>query len=148
MVAAPSSSVPISEDSVELSGIILRVSDLVRATKLTERSAEEYGERMKAQTVEIRIEAQIRAAMEEEEARDRATAVTRRRRVESERAELYETVWIERKRTEAECSSRMRLCRRRRRKPPPPRLPPEERRRRNYDDGTSLSDGWRGRRPT
>ena len=37
--------------------------------KLTERSAEEYKERMEAQKVEIRIEAQIRAAGEEEVAR-------------------------------------------------------------------------------
>ena len=49
------------------------MSDLARALKSTERSAEEYGERMEAQKVEIFIEAQIRVAGEEEEARDRAT---------------------------------------------------------------------------
>ena len=69
--------------------------------KLTERSAEEYRERMEVQKVEICIEAQIRAAGEEEEATARATA-TRWRRVETERAERYETAWIERERTEAE----------------------------------------------
>ena len=69
--------------------------------KLTERSSEEYRERMEAQKVEIRIKAQIRAAGEEEEARDRAT-VTRWRRAETERSERYETAWIERERTEAE----------------------------------------------
>ena len=53
--------------------------------KLTERSAKEYRERMEAQKVEICIEAQIRAAGEEEEARARATAI-RRRRAEIERA--------------------------------------------------------------
>ena len=58
--------------------------------KLTERSAEEYGERMEAQKVKISIEAQIRASMEEEEARARATA-TRWRKAETERAERYET---------------------------------------------------------
>ena len=51
--------------------------------------------------MEIRIEAQIRAAGEEEEARDRSTA-TRWRKAETERAERYETAWIERERTEAE----------------------------------------------
>ena len=51
--------------------------------------------------MEIRIEAQIRAAGEEEEARARATA-TRRRRAETERAERYEIAWIERESTEAE----------------------------------------------
>ena len=56
---APSSSVPVSEESVEVSDVILRASDLVRSLKLTERSAEEYWERMEAQKVEIRIEAQI-----------------------------------------------------------------------------------------
>ena len=70
-------------------------------TKSTERSAEEYGERMEAQKVEIFIEAQIREAGEEEEARDKATA-TRRMRVETKRAERYETAWIGRERTEAE----------------------------------------------
>ena len=40
-------------------------SDLARALKPTERSGEEYGERMEAQRVEICIEAQIRAAGEE-----------------------------------------------------------------------------------
>ena len=35
---------------------------MARVLKLAERSAEEYGERMEAQKVEIRIEAQIRAA--------------------------------------------------------------------------------------
>ena len=69
--------------------------------KSTDRSAEEYGERMEAQKVEIRIEARIIAAGEEEEARARATA-TRWRRAETERAERYETAWIERERTEAE----------------------------------------------
>ena len=90
--AAPSSSVPVSEESFEVSDIILRAladkavvkaRDAVAATsgaKLKskmERSAEEYRERMKSQSVEICIEAQIRAAGEEEEARARAT-VTRR----------------------------------------------------------------------
>ena len=51
--------------------------------KSTEISAEEYGERMEAQKVEIRIEAQIRAAGEEEEAIYRATARRRRRRSRS-----------------------------------------------------------------
>ena len=37
--------------------------------KSTERSAEEYGDRMEAQKVEIRTEEQIRAAGEEEVAR-------------------------------------------------------------------------------
>ena len=69
--------------------------------KSTERSAEEYGDRMEAQKVEIRIEAQIRAVGEEEEARDRATA-TRWRRADTERAERYEAAWIVRERTEAE----------------------------------------------
>ena len=69
--------------------------------KLTERSAEEYRERMEVQKVEIRIEAQIRAAGEEDEARDRST-VTRRRRTETKRAEQYKTAWIERERTEVE----------------------------------------------
>ena len=68
--------------------------------KLTERLAEEYGDRIEAQKVEIRIEAQIRAAGEDEEARARATA-TRRRRAETEQAERYETAWIERERTKA-----------------------------------------------
>ena len=48
--------------------------------------------------MEIRIEAQIRAAGEEEEARARSTT-TRWRRAETERAERYETAWIERERT-------------------------------------------------
>ena len=109
--------------------VILRASDLERALKLMERSAEEYGERMEAQKVEICIKAQIRVAGEEEETRARATA-TRRRRADTKRAERYKTAWIERERTEAECSSRMRLRRRRRRKPPPLRPPPEDRRRR------------------
>ena len=69
--------------------------------KSKERSAEEYGERMEAEKVEIRIEAQIRAAGEEGEARARSTA-TRWRRAETERAERYETAWIERERMEAE----------------------------------------------
>ena len=56
---------------------------------------------MEAQKVEIHIDAQNRAAGEEEEARDRAT-VTRWRRAETERAERYETAWIVRARTEAE----------------------------------------------
>ena len=73
--------------------VILRASDLARALKSTERSAEEYGERMEAQKVEIRIEAQIRAAGEEEEARARATAM-RWRRAETVRAERYEMAWI------------------------------------------------------
>ena len=64
--AAPSSSVPVSEDSVEVSDVIIRASDLARALKSTERSAEEYGERMEAQKVEIFIEAQIRVAGEED----------------------------------------------------------------------------------
>ena len=42
------------------------MSDLARALKSTERSAEEFGERMEAQKVEIFIEAQIRVAGEEE----------------------------------------------------------------------------------
>ena len=46
-------------------------------SKSTERSAEEYGERMEAQKVEICIEAQIREAGEEEEARARATETRR-----------------------------------------------------------------------
>ena len=50
-----------------------------------EGAAKEYRERMEAQKVEICIEAQIRAAGEEEEARARATAI-RRRRAETERA--------------------------------------------------------------
>ena len=41
--AAPSSSVPVSEDSVEVSDFILRASDLARVMKSTERSAKEYG---------------------------------------------------------------------------------------------------------
>ena len=98
--AAPSSLVPVSEESVEVSDVILRASDLARAPKSTERSAEEYKERMEAQKVEIRIQAQIRVAGEEEEARARATA-TRRRRAETKRAERYETAWIERERMEA-----------------------------------------------
>ena len=82
--ATPSSSVPVSEESVEVSNVILRASglsrelsdeavakarDTVAATpgaKLepnsTERLSEEYGERMEAQKVKIRIEVQIRAA--------------------------------------------------------------------------------------
>ena len=55
--AAPSSSVPVSKDSVGVSDVVLRVSGLARALKSTEISAEEYGERMEAQKVEIRIEA-------------------------------------------------------------------------------------------
>ena len=120
---APSSSVRVSEESVEVSDIIIRASDLARAladeavekaraavaatvgaklkSKSTERSAEEYGERMEAQKVEICIEAQIRESGEEEEVRAKAT-VTRRMRVETKRAERYETAWIERERTEAE----------------------------------------------
>ena len=66
------------------------MSGLARALKSTEISAEEYGERMEAQKVEIHIEAQIRGAGEEEEARARAMA-TRRRRAENKRAERYET---------------------------------------------------------
>ena len=54
---------------------------------------------MEAQKVEICIEAQIRVAGEEEEARARTTVM--RRRAETKRAERYETVWIERERTEA-----------------------------------------------
>ena len=69
--------------------------------KSTERSAEEYGESMEAQKVEICIEAQIRAAGEEEEARARSKA-TRWRRSDTKRAERYETAWIGRERTEAE----------------------------------------------
>ena len=87
MGANPSSSVPVSEDSVEVSDVILRALDLARAladeamakvraaiaatagaklkSKSTERSDEEYGERMEAQKVEICIEVQIRAAGEE-----------------------------------------------------------------------------------
>ena len=64
--SAPSSLVPVSEESVEVSDVILRASDLARALKLTKRSAEEYGERMEAQKVENFIEAQIRLAGEEE----------------------------------------------------------------------------------
>ena len=86
--AAPSSSVPVSEDSIEVLDVILRASDLARALadeamakagaaiaatageklepKLTDRLAEEYRESMEAQKVEICIEAQIRAAREEE----------------------------------------------------------------------------------
>ena len=90
---------------------------------MTERSSKEYGERTEAQKVEIRIEAQIRVAGEEEEARARDIA-TRRRRAETEQAERYETAWIERERTEVDCSSRMRLRWWRRRKLPPLRLPP------------------------
>ena len=127
--------------------VILRASDLARALKLMERSAEEYRERMEAQKVEICTKAQIRVAGEEEETRARATA-TRRMRADTKRAERYKTAWIERERTEAECASRTRLRRRRRRKPPPPRPLQEERWRRNYDDGTRLSDGWRRQRPT
>ena len=56
---------------------------------------------MEAQKAEIRIEALIRVAGEEEEARARATA-TRRRRAETERVERYKSAWIERERTEAE----------------------------------------------
>ena len=51
--------------------------------------------------MEIHIEAQSRAAGEEEEARARSMA-TRWRRAETERAERYETAWTERERTEAE----------------------------------------------
>ena len=51
--------------------------------------------------MEISIEAQIRAAGEEEEARDRAT-LTRRRRADTEQAERYETAWIDRERAEAD----------------------------------------------
>ena len=69
-------------------------------SKSMDRSAEEYRERMEAQNEEICIEAQIRSAREEEEARDRATQ-TRMRREETEQAERYETAWVERKRTEA-----------------------------------------------
>ena len=70
--AAPSSSVPVYKESVEVSDVLLRASDLARALKLTERSSEKYGERTEAQKVESRIEAQIRvAAEEEEEARSR-----------------------------------------------------------------------------
>ena len=58
------------------------------------------GRGWRLQKVEIIIEAHIRAAGEEEEARDRAAA-TRRRRAETKRAERYETAWIERERTEA-----------------------------------------------
>ena len=43
--------VPFSEESVEVSDVILRASDLARALKLTERSPKEYGERMEAQTI-------------------------------------------------------------------------------------------------
>ena len=43
--------------------------------------------------MEIRTEAQIRAAGEEEEARARATAM-RWRRAETVRAERYEMAWI------------------------------------------------------
>ena len=35
--AAPSSSVPVSEESVEVSDVILRASDLARTLKSTER---------------------------------------------------------------------------------------------------------------
>ena len=110
---APSSLVTVSKESVEVSNVladnaVAKARAGVAATvgaksepKLTERSAEEYGERMEAQRVEIRIEAQIRAAREEEEARARATA-TRWRRGETERAERYKTAWIDRERTEAE----------------------------------------------
>ena len=55
--------------------------------------------------MEIRIEAQIRAVGGEEEARARATA-RRRRRVETKRVERFETVCIERERTEAQSSWR------------------------------------------
>ena len=48
-------------------------------TKSTERSSKEYGEKMEAQKVIIRIEAQIRVAGEEDEARARATAKRWRR---------------------------------------------------------------------
>ena len=121
--AAPSSSLPVSKESVKVLDVILRASDLSRALadeavaksrsavaaivgaklepKSTERSAEEYGERMEAQKVEICIEAQIRAAGGEEEARDRSMAA-RWRRAETERAERYNTAWIERERAEAE----------------------------------------------
>ena len=51
--------------------------------------------------MEICIEAQLRAAGEEEEVRARATA-TRWRRADTERAERYEMAWIVRERTEAE----------------------------------------------
>ena len=53
--AAPSSSVPVSEESVEVSDFILRASDLARALKSTERSAEEYRERMEAVFVAYEI---------------------------------------------------------------------------------------------
>ena len=84
--AAPSSLVPVSKESVEVSDVILRALDLKRAmadeavakaraaiaatvwakseTKSTERSSKEYGERMEAQKMEILIEAQIREAGE------------------------------------------------------------------------------------
>ena len=91
--SAPSSLVPVSEESVEVSYVILRASVLARALKSTERSAEEYGESMESQKVEIRIEAQIRAVREEEEGRARSTA-TMRRRAETERSEWYETAWF------------------------------------------------------
>ena len=99
--AAPSSSVPVSEESVDASDVILRALDLARALaneavakaraavaaiagaksepKWTERSAEKYGERMESRKVEFRIKAQIRAAGEVEEARARATATRWRR---------------------------------------------------------------------
>ena len=108
--------VPVSEESVEVSDVILRaLADKAMAkaraavaatsgaklkSKSVERSAEEYRERMEAQSVKICIEAQIRAAGEEEELRDRATA-TRMRRAETKQAERYETAWIERDRMEA-----------------------------------------------
>ena len=107
--------VPVSEESVEVSDVILRALDMARVlvdkdvakaraavvatagaklkSKSTERSAEEYGERMESQKVEIRIEAQIRAVREEEEGRARSTA-TMMRRAETERAEWYKTAWI------------------------------------------------------
>ena len=56
---------------------------------------------MEDQKVEICIEAQIRVAGEEEEARARATE-TMRRRAETKRVERYETACIKRERTEAE----------------------------------------------
>ena len=56
-------------------------------------SGEVAGRRGRGGKVEIRIEAQIRAAGEEEEARARATA-TRWRGAETVRAERYEMAWI------------------------------------------------------
>ena len=114
--AALSSLVPVSEESVKVSDVIIRAladkamakaraavaatSGVKLKSKSMDRSAKEYRERMEAQNVEICIEAQISAAREEEEARDRAMA-TRMRRAETKRAERNETAWIERERTEA-----------------------------------------------